>query len=354
MKGYKSPYAMLGAVLGEMKGGGGGGKGGFGSGYGMGGGMGGKGAWGGSQTGGLAGAGGGDEDEQPVAKKAKRNSGGWGGQPTGPGPNSWGGEIEGFREALQESFEAASVQGEDFDDLFNQVKKVADKQAKKWYNDERARTKMTHAQARSFMAEFIEAVMGSLSAMLGDKEWFERVSWNAALLMLTIYTFNHGLIFTRTVKTEIIQLIDEGLLQWSEEERILKQFYTAMETAGISGSQQKKCNGHLLKAYDEAHFMAPFWSSQNESLGAETAAVHDFVKGWIDIFVGKAYGVLSNAFGDDPTTQAHGVTALFTALMDPNSPCLPIALQPALPAQPWGYIEECVNEVLLKDTSAGA
>lgn len=331
-KGYVSPYAMAGY-----------GKGGFGMGM-YGGKAKGKGSWGEGLDGPVGGRG-----PAPKHKLSWRQ----GGAPPDP-KNAWGGEIEGFREALTEAFEAAGVE-EDFEEFYAKIKTVADKQAKKWYNDERSGSKMNAPHARAFLGEFIEAVMGALSTFLYDKPWFEKISWNGAILMLVIYTFERCSIFTRVCKTDVIQLIDDGLLAWSEEERVTRAMWGAIENAGIKDSQRKKINQHLMKAYDDAHFNSPFWSQENESLGPEAAAVHDFVKGFMAIFYGKAYGALENGLMDSsPAGIAQCLTLLFQHLMDPNNPVLPISLQPALPAAPWAYIEQCAGEVIQEASEPSA
>jgi len=65
------------------------------------------------------------------------------------------------------------------------------------------------------------------------------------------------------------------------------------------------------------------------------------------IFATKAYSVLENGLSDaSPAGQVAALTAIFQFLMDPDSPCLPLSLQPSLPQAPWPYIEQCANEVV--------
>merc|ERR1719215_1890481 len=164
------------------------------------------------------------------------------------------------------------------------------------------------------------------------------------------------MIFTRVMKTEICPFIDEGILAWSEEERITKQFWKALEAAGIqSGNHQKKANGHLAKSYDDAHYLSPFGTSEHgNSLTPELVTLHEFVKGWMSIFVGKAFSQLENGTADSsPAGQVATLTSLFQALMDPDSPCLPLSLQPSLPQAPWPYIEQAANEVFAEFSAGG-
>jgi len=268
-----------------------------------------------------------------------------------PNHNSWVGDVPGFKESMAESFTEAGVSSdlENVEEIMDKCQIAAQKQAKKYYNDERANTKMTGAQCRTFLGEFIEAVMSGFSNFLYDKPWFDKVSWNGALLMLTVNTFRNGKIFTRVMKTEICPFIDDGILAWSEEERVTRQVWKALEGSGIpAGNHMKKANGHLVKAYDDAHFLSAFGTSEHgNSLTPELVTLHEFVKGWMGIFASKAYSVLENGLSDSsPAGQVAALTTIFQFLMDPDSPCLPLSLQPSLPAAPWSYVEQCANEVV--------
>lgn len=265
--------------------------------------------------------------------------------------NSWHSDVPGFKESLVEAFAEAGVSGdlENIDEIIEKCQVAGQKQAKKFYNDERNNTKMNAAQCKVFLGEFIESVMSAYSNFLHDKEWFTKISWSGALLMLVVNSFSNGKIFTRVMKTEICPFIDDGILAWSEEDRITKQFWSAVEAAGISsGNQQKKANTHLAKSYDDAHYLSPFGTSDHgDSLTPELVTLHEFIKGWMSIFVGKAFSVLENGLTDSsPAGQVAAMTSLFQALMDPDSPCLPLSLQPSLPQAPWPYIEEAANEVV--------
>lgn len=308
---------------------------------------GGKGAWGpygggggtvfGLWTGGNGGGGGMDAGEgEGGGSKKNRNR------------KTYSGEIEGLNEALTEAFESAGITAadEDLEELMKKITNCGKKQSSKFYADERANQKMTAAGAKAFVGEFIEAVMASLSNLFYDKPWFEKVAWNGAALMMVFHTFSNGKIFTRVLKTEIMQFVDDGLLAWSEEDRISRAMWTAIET-NLQPSVQKKANGNLTKAYDEAHYNAPFGSSTDASLGSDMAALQDFVKGWMTIFVQKAWNALETGLED--STEAGRlacVIAIFTYLLNSENACLPLSLQPSLPASGWAYIEQCAQEVL--------
>merc|ERR1711865_314124 len=188
-----------------------------------------------------------------------------------------GGEIEGLQEALEEAFLAAGVAEEEpeVEGVKNKIITAAYKQAGKLAMHERASEKMTAVQAKAFIAECVETVMSTFYASLHEKTWFDKMSWNGILLMIFLNAFNSGKIFTRIMKPEIIFSIDEGLLAWSEEERIQKALWIGLEAAGIEGKEAKKANGHLMKAYDEAHMSSSFGDGADE-----VSAIQDFVKGW--------------------------------------------------------------------------
>jgi len=261
-----------------------------------------------------------------------------------------GGTIEGLTEALTEAFNAAEVDKEEADmaDVMKKVESAAYKQSTKFYSDERSNSKMTHAQARAYVEEFVEAVMGSLSNFLYEKSWFEKVGWHGTLLMIVMHTFGSGKVFTRVLKTDIMPFIESGLMSWSEEERITRAIWDSLEAGGIAeGNHKKKANQHLTKAYDEAHFNAPFGESDVSSLGPDVANLQDFVKGWMSVFAGKAYNVLENGLPDTgKAAQVTALTAIFQSLLDPACAACPLQLQPALPAAPWAFIETCATEVI--------
>lgn len=312
--------------------------------YGMPYGKGGGGAWAGGAAGygmkgnpmAAYGGGGGGEDEGGGSSKKKKGMGGW------------GGEIEGFKEALCEAFQAAGVanEEEDVEDVMKRIVNAAKKQAKKFGEDERASSKMNAAQCKAFIAEVVESTMAAFANSLYEKSWFEKVPWNGVLLMMVLHTFHTGKIFTRVLKPEIIQCIDEGLMAWSEEERVTRVIWGAVDSANIEEKQKKKANQHLMKAYDEAHMLTPF-SSSREDVSAEVASIKDFVHAFMKHFAHAGYSVLENGLQDTSKAgQAATLTMMFQQLLSPDSPCVPLSMQPSLPAAPWSFIEECATEVI--------
>jgi len=295
----------------------------------------------------------GGEPQEGAASKKRRFA-----MPSGPiNGNSFQAEIPGFKEALAEAFESAGVNEADTDleEVHTKIDAAVRKHSKKFYNDPRTNTRMTAAEAKSFMGEFVDAMMGAFSNTLYEKEWFEKVSWNGALLMVVFWTFENPKMFTRVLKTQLIEFIDEGILAWSEEERITRAVWKALENATLkSEGQMKKVNAHLMKAYDDAHFNAPYGSTTAESLSPELATLQDFVKGWMTIFIGKGWGALEAGLQDgSPTGIALALTVIFQQLMDPENPCLPVSQQPILPPAPWSFIDATATELIADLALAG-
>lgn len=250
---------------------------------------------------------------------------------------------------MAEAFQAAGVGDEEanVEGVINKVVNAAFKHSQKFTTDERASQKMTASQSKAFLGEFVETLMGAFSGFLHEKHWFEKISWNGVLLVVAFHTFQNGKIFTRIMKPEIISAIDDALLAWSEEERVVKGMWAGIEAAGFLDNHRKKVNQHLMRAYDEAHFNAPYGSIENASLSPDVAALQEFVKGWMSSFADKAYSQLQNGLqSTSGVAQVAALAVMFQTLMDPNSPCLPIQMQSALPPAPWSYIEECATQVI--------
>jgi len=187
--------------------------------------------------------------------------------------------------------------------------------------------------------------MSGFQTIFYEKPWAEKVGWHGVLLTLVAGTLRTGKCFTRVMKTEVIQFIESGILNWSEEERITKEAYNALQMAGMTDSYMKKANQHLTKSYDDAHFQAPYGTSSNDS--TDVATLMDFIKGWMSMFANKAYSQLENGLKDPSSSgQVAALTAIFQHLFDPNVAACPLALQNCLMPSPWTYIEECATEVI--------
>jgi hypothetical protein len=264
-------------------------------------------------------------------------------------------DIPGFQEALLDAMNSAGVTAEetDMDATILKITNACGKQSHKFFNDPRCQKRMPPAECRAFIGEFVETVMSVVSSALYDKSWIEKLSWNGPLLMLSFSTFEGGKCFNRTLKTEIIQYVDDGLLTWSEEERMQKAMWNALDAAGIGETQKKKAGAHLQKAYDDAHWSSPFGESQSDSLGGpELATLQDFVKGWMTIFLGKAWSALENSC-EGTGAQVQALTVIFQKLLDPEAPCLPFHLQTTVPAGEWPFIADCAASCMAEAEGGG-
>jgi len=263
-----------------------------------------------------------EDDGWGSSKKKKSNAAGY-------NTADFDSTVEGFVECMKNAFAEAGVDpaSKDLEALSWEIQKKAVKAAKKFYVDERNGSKMSAAVCKAFLGEFVEAVMGSLTGYT-DQEWFQKISWGPPILCLVNHTFKDGKIFTRTVKTDILTYIDEGILAWSEEERITHVMWAALEAGGMAEGQKKKASGHLAKGYDEAHWVAPFGESDDPSQ-PEINKLQEFTKGWMTHFVNKAHSQLENGFDDSsPAGIVAGLTAIFQALLNPENAAVPLPLQP--------------------------
>jgi len=260
-------------------------------------------------------------------------------------PASGVGAIEGLAEALSEAFAAASVSDTepDMDGLIQSLEKAAYKQSKKFYNDERYNQKMSAAECNAFMGEFIETVMTAFYNTLYEKPWIEKVSWHGPLLMIAFHTFGQGRVYSRVMKTEIPSIIEEGLLAHTEEHRVKKEVWNALESVGIAEAHKLKIFDLCMKAYDEAYWHSPYGTAVNDN--AEVATAMDFIKGWMSGWVEKAHLGLGVALkdGSSPGLVA-ALTQVFQHIFDPNVAACPVSIQNSLMPAPWSYIQDCAAE----------
>lgn len=295
--------------------------------------------WGGGDSWGSGGYGA-EEDDWSSSKKFRKIEEGW------------TDDVVGLNEAIISALNGAGVTsaGADVEELAKKIQGTCVKQIKRFAMDERASQKMNGAECRAFLGECVESIMGSLATALYDKEWFHKVVWGPPLLTLILHAFADGKIFTRTAKIDIESCIDEGILCWSEEERVSRVAWNALEAGGVAENQRKKANQHLLKAYDEAHWKSPFGETESAE-GPDVTKLQEFLKGWMTHFMKKAWGCLDNGLVDSsPAGQVECLRGIFQALLDPNCPVLPLSLQSHCPSAPWAYIEECATEVISEQT----
>merc|ERR1711879_105660 len=96
---------------------------------------------------------------------------------------------------------------------------------------------------------------------------------------------------------------------------------------------KKKANQHLKNSFDDAHFNAPWGSTQADT--AELAVLQDFVKGWMTEFVNRAWEVVENGCNSNSKDeQVLFLTVLFQNLTDATSVCVPLEIQKSLNSMP--------------------
>eukprot|EP00747_Dinoflagellata_sp_TGD_P183077 gnl/TRDRNA2_/TRDRNA2_37745_c0_seq3.p1 gnl/TRDRNA2_/TRDRNA2_37745_c0~~gnl/TRDRNA2_/TRDRNA2_37745_c0_seq3.p1 ORF type:complete len:379 (-),score=77.95 gnl/TRDRNA2_/TRDRNA2_37745_c0_seq3:72-1208(-) len=304
----------------------GGGKGGYGAskGYG-GGGAKGKGDWGGG-------------------------GGGGGGYtaPAGGGGGGGGYGIAGLSEALTAALEpVAHIDTQwGLEEMVQRVSKYITKGATKYAKDERASQRGTAIQAQALIDEFVDSLMGAISAACYDKAWFPEANFVGPLTVTAVSTFRGCKLFARTLAPMLEKWVEEGIFRFREEERIQKAMWEAISLTSLSESYHKKCSQHLQKSYDEAHIAAPYGSTEGDS--AEMRMLQDFVKGWITEFMRRAWDVLENGVpGGADGEKILFVTTLFSQLCGPEILALPHDLVAPLgegggPPADWPFIGESV------------
>jgi len=119
----------------------------------------------------------------------------------------------------------------------------------------------------------------------------------------------------------------------------------------------QKANKHLMATFDDAHLKAPYGQTVGEH--PAMAMVKDFVKGWMDDFVGKAWDVIENGTSaSDKNEQVLFVTVLFQHLSDPKMGCIPKEvvdqIEGGLPPSPWPYIASVAQQIFMEIEASNA
>lgn len=275
-----------------------------------------------------------------------------------PNPNQdWG--VPGFQEALQEAL-APHVELEPqwtLEEMCNRVGQKIFKAAKKYAADERATQRGTSTQAKALIEEFVDSAMGAVSAGCYDKPWFSKANFTAPLLAITLHTLQGAKIFARTLAPMVEKFVEEAVFKYFEEERIQKAMWDALELSGVKETHIKKASQHLQKAYDEAHFKAPYGTTQGET--PAISLLQDFVKGWMSDFIGRSWDIIENGTNQGGAGKEGGVlftTVLFQNLTDANMACLPndiTSLIESPPPSPWPYVAQCAEAVFNELEAAG-
>merc|ERR1711920_829048 len=154
------------------------------------------------------------------------------------------------------------------------------------------------------------------------------------------------------------KFIEEAIFKYFEEERIEKAMREALELSGLSDKHLKKAVKNLYEAYDEAHFKAPYGTTQGET--PAISLLQDFVKGWMMDFVIKSWDIVNHGTAHAGSGTQGGImfcTLLFQSLTDAKVSCLPndiISLVDTPPPTPWPFVGRCAEQVFLELQAAGA
>merc|ERR1712217_846108 len=106
----------------------------------------------------------------------------------------------------------------------------------------------------------------------------------------------------------------------------------------------KKALGHLQKSYDEAYFKSPYGTHRDPV--PEIGMLKDFIKGWMQEFVNRGFGVISSVV-TVKNGEVNWIAKLFQNLCSPERACLPHELTSMIkqpPAHPWDFIQSCALE----------
>merc|ERR1712019_72539 len=196
------------------------------------------------------------------------------------------------------------------------VSKAGDQFAK----DERLGQRGSAMQAQALLEEFVETAMGSILQGGRDKQWVNEANFSPALTLIAEINFKDKKLFSRMLAPLLSKIIDDSIFRFREEERIANAVWDTVENSGLPQQYFKKCNQHLLKAYDDAHIRANFGSIQAEN--HHLGMLQDFVYCWMQEFVGRAWDVLESGVGARDE-QMNFLTQLFQTLTHPERCCLP-------------------------------
>lgn len=302
-----------------------------------------------------------------MAQMMMAQMGGWGDGWGGGGGKGWGkgggwGKdafqeqgIPGLAEAWKEAFEPIKSDEPQINEVTKQLTKKVWQVVDKYQKDEKAKQKLTQTAAKAYVEEYVEHIMSVVFNVLYEKAWFGKVNFTQPLLVIVLYTFQDGKIFTRTLKPQVVNYVEAGFFKWSEEARVDRAMKEAVDNLGVKGEWQKKCLQALTKSYEDAHFQAPYGTTHSDC--GELAVLQDFVKGWMTLFIDRAWDVMEDGLSSNSRdVQVATVSSLFQSLLDPNVACMPseiatqvTAVLGGLPAAPWSFIDECAMSVFAEN-----
>jgi len=304
---------------------------------------GGKGKFGGK---GKWGCGKGDWGKGKKGKGDGFGGGAWGVEPPKPKRESF---IIGVPEAVAEAMEPFQEMEVQWSPEETRQKIIAklERAVSSHQNEERLQQRGSVTFAKVFIDDFVETIMNGLTTFLSDREWFHKVDFSGPILATILYCCKTARIFHRTLAPMIHIYVQESIATWREEERLAKVTWEVLEVCGVKDAYRKKANKHLMISFDDAHLKAPYGQTIGEH--PAMAMVKDFVKGWMDDFVGRAWDIIENGTSaSNENEQVLFVTVLFQHLCDPQMGCIPKEvvdqLEGGLPPSPWPYIASVAQE----------
>lgn len=230
----------------------------------------------------------------------------------------------------------------------------------KYMKDERVSNRGSPLQAQAIVEEFVDCVMGAVSAGCYDKEWFLAADFSVPLYQAAKGTFCGGMLFRRTLAPTMKRYVDEALFRFREEERFSRCMYEVLGAAGLTDeTYKKKASKHMATAFEEAHTNSPYGTMVAAS--PEVAMLQEFIRGWMTDFVSRSWDVLENGVSSDPKAQILFVATIFQHLVGPDMRCLPqefahILSEDMLPPVGWPVIVQLTEAIFkeLDDQSAAS
>jgi len=262
--------------------------------------------------------------------------------------------IPGLRESLVAVITPhAPPEGEqwDADELAKRLNGYIIKAAYKFCSDERLKVKGSQMQAHCLVEELVENALSTAGGSC-DGNWFFEADFLPPFKLAVAACFKDTKLFSRIIPPMFNHFIEDSIGRVRREMRLHKTVWQAVTSSQVP--DVSKATKHLMKSYDDAHISAPYGTS--EATTAELGYVQDFLKGWINSFVGIAWDTLENGVGAKEQ-QIKWLTNLFQYLTHPDRCCIPYdllePLEEPLPAE-WYYVPSCVEMVYMEAEMLGA
>eukprot|EP00929_Paragymnodinium_shiwhaense_P031678 TRINITY_DN1769_c0_g2_i1.p1 TRINITY_DN1769_c0_g2~~TRINITY_DN1769_c0_g2_i1.p1 ORF type:complete len:471 (-),score=158.07 TRINITY_DN1769_c0_g2_i1:114-1424(-) len=217
--------------------------------------------------------------------------------------------------------------------------------AKYWgaEDDSRYTQRCSMVKAQAIIEEFVIDCMHALNAGIGHKNWFAEANLAEGLVHAVMGTFvNKQATFLQRCPKPIVQkTVEDTVARFREEERVQKGLWEAVVVSGLDDAFHKQCWKHLQNSYDRSHMQAAYGTSESDT--PEFGLVQDFVRFWMEDFIGRAHHLLHENYKNDEEEHFAFVSTLFQHLTAPEQCCLPFELvsQPgAMPPENWEYVAE--------------